>query len=160
MSTLTKWSPFKGSALLDPIHEMEEMQNRLASVFGRRLALKKDNGGEGFTLTEWIPPVDIAEDDKEYTVKVELPGMKKEDVHVNVEAGVLSITGERKVEKEEKDKKHHRSERMYGSFVRTFTLPDGTASDKVSAEFKDGVLTVHLPKDEKAKPKSIEVKVA
>ncbi len=78
------------------------------------------------------------EDDKEYTIKAELPGVNKEDVKVTVEGGVLSITGERKSEKEEKDKKYHRIERTYGSFVRSFTLPEGTASDKINAEFKDG----------------------
>jgi HSP20 family protein len=88
-----------------------------------------------------------------------LPGVNKEDVKVTVEGGVLSITGERKAEKEEKDKKYHRIERNYGTFVRSFTLPEGAASEKVSAEFKDGVLKVHLPKDETAKPKSIEVKI-
>jgi HSP20 family protein len=160
MNTLVKLNPFRGSSLWDPIREMEDMQNRAASVLGRRVALRKEEDEEGFTLTEWLPPVDIAEDEKEYTLKVELPGVKREDVRVSVEGGVLSLTGERKVEKEEKNKKHHRMERIYGSFVRTFTLPEGAAPDKISAEFKDGVLIVHLPKDEKAKPKSIEVKVS
>jgi HSP20 family protein len=156
MNALEKWNPFRGSSVWDPIREMEEMQNRL---FGRRLALKKNGGEEAITLTEWVPPVDIAEDDKEYTIKVELPEVKKEDVRVSVEGGVLSITGERKAETEEKNKKYHRIERSYGSFVRSFTLPEGVAGDRVNAEFKDGVLKVHLPKDESAKPKSIEVKI-
>ena len=160
MNALEKWNPLRGSSVWDPRREIEEMQNRVASLFGRRLPLKKDGGEEGFTLTEWIPPVDIAEDDKEYAIKVELPGVNKEDVRVSVEGGVLSISGERKAEKEEKNKKYHRIERTYGSFARSFTLPEGTASDKVSAEFKDGVLRVHLPKDEAAKPKSIDVKIA
>jgi HSP20 family protein len=103
--------------------------------------------------------VDIAEDDKEYTVKAELPGLSKENIKVSVEGGVLAITGERKVEKEEKDKKYHRIERSYGSFTRSFALPDDASGDKVSAEFKDGVLKVHLPKEEKAKSKSVEVKI-
>ena len=85
---------------------MEEMQNRL---FGRRLALKKDAGEEALTVAEWLPAVDIAEDDKEYTIKAELPGVNKEDVRVTVEGGVLTITGERKAEKEEKDNKYHRA---------------------------------------------------
>jgi len=157
MNTLEKWNPFRGSSPWDPIREMEEMQNRL---FGRKLSLKKDAGEEALTVAEWLPPVDIAEDDKEYTIKVELPGVNKEDVRVSVEGGVLSITGERKAEKEEKNKKYHRIERSYGSFARSFTLPEGAAGDKVSAEFKDGVLRVHLPKDEEAKRKSIEVKVS
>ncbi|MBV8225633.1 MAG: Hsp20/alpha crystallin family protein [Verrucomicrobia bacterium] len=148
------------SARWDPIRELEEMQNRLSSMFGRRLPLVRDGGEEEFTATEWSPPVDIAEDDKEYTLKAELPGMNKEDIKVSAEGGVLSITGERKIEKEEKHKKYHRIERSYGTFTRSFALPENTSADKVSAEFKDGVLKVHLPKDEKAKPKSVEVKVA
>ena len=86
--------------------------------------------------------------------------MKKEDVKVAVENGVLTISGERKSEKEEKNKKFHRIERAYGSFERSFIVPDDADADKVIAEFKDGVLRVHLPKSEKAKPKQIEVKVA
>ena len=86
--------------------------------------------------------------------------MKKEDVKVSVENGVLTITGERKFEKEENNKKYHRVERAYGSFVRCFALPEVADADKVNAEFKDGVLRAHLPKSGKAKPKQIEVKVA
>ncbi len=85
--------------------------------------------------------------------------MKKEDFKLKVEGGTLSISGERKEEKEEKDKKHHRVERSYGAFVRSFALPEVVLSEKVSAEFKDGILTVHVPKDEKAKPKAIVVVV-
>ena len=85
--------------------------------------------------------------------------MKKDDVKVTVENGVLNITGERKFEKEQKDKKYHRIERSYGSFFRSFTLPEGADGAKVSAEFKDGVLKVRLPKDGKAKGKALEVKV-
>ena len=108
MSALEKWNPFRGSTLWDPIRELEEMKNRLSSLFGRRSPLLRDSGEEQFTVTEWSPPVDIAEDDKEYTVKAELPGLNKENIKVSVEGGVLSIAGERKVEKEEKNKKYHR----------------------------------------------------
>ena len=159
MNALEKWNPFRAPALWDPIRELEDMQNRLSSLLGRRLPLLRDGGEEEFTVTEWLPPVDIAEDDKEYTVKAELPGMSKENIKVTVEASVLSITGERKVEKEEKSKKYHRIERSYGTFTRSFTVPDDASGDKVSAEFKDGVLKVHLPKEEKAKPKSVGVKI-
>jgi HSP20 family protein len=159
MNALEKWNPFRASGLWDPIRELEEMQKRLSSLLGRRSPLLGDSGEEEFTVTEWSPPVDIAEDDKEYTVKAELPGLNKENIKVSVEGGVLSIAGERKVEKEEKNKKYHRIERSYGSFTRSFTLPDDASGEKVSAEFKDGVLKVHLPKEEKAKSNSVEVKI-
>jgi HSP20 family protein len=104
--------------------------------------------------------VDITEDDREFLVKADLPDVKKEDVKVTVENGVLTLTGERKFEKEEKDKKYRRIERSYGTFLRSFTLPDAADGSKVSAEFKDGVLKVHLPKGEKARAKTVEVKLA
>jgi HSP20 family protein len=160
MSALTKWSPFRLSPLWDPLRELEEMRNRFFPVLDRRLPMLRSEPKEWFTPTEWMPPVDIEEDDREYLLKVELPGMKKEDVNLKVEGGTLSISGERKAEKEEKDKKHHRIERSYGAFVRSFALPEAVLTKKVSAEFKDGVLLVHLPKDERAKPKAIGVKVS
>ena len=159
MKTLEKWNPFRVTASWDPFRELEEMQNRLASLFGRRLPALQGRE-EVFGLTEWMPPVDISEDDKEYTLKAELPGMNKEDVKVTVENGVLSITGERKDEKEAKDKKYHRIERSYGSFIRSFALPEGALADKIGAEFKDGILKLHLLKDEKAKAKAVDVKIS
>jgi HSP20 family protein len=138
---------------------MEEMQNRFLTLFGRRWPMLRPQPDEEFALTEWLPPVDIEENDREYVIKAELPGMKREEVKLKVEGGTLTISGERKAEKEDKDKKYHRLERSYGAFQRSFTLPEGTLSEKISAEFKDGVLLVHLPKDEKAKPKAIEVTV-
>jgi HSP20 family protein len=104
--------------------------------------------------------VDISEDEQEYRIKAELPEVKKEDVKVTAEEGTLTIMGERKFEKEEQGRRHHRVERAYGSFGRSFSLPDDASPAKVSAEFKDGVLTVHLVKDEKAKLQHVEVKVA
>lgn len=150
MNTLTRWDPFKG---------FDELQNRFGTLLGRFPA-RTENGKETMTVAEWAPLVDITEDEKEFLIKAELPEVKKEDVKVTVENGVLAISGERKIEKEEKDKKYHRIERAYGSFMRSFTLPEGTDGAKINAEFKDGVLTVRLPKSEKAKPKSVEVKVA
>ena len=110
-------------------------------------------------VAEWAPLVDISEDEREYQIKAELPEVKREDVKVTAEEGTLTITGERRFAKEEKGKKYHRVERSYGSFVRNFSLPDDASAGKVSADFKDGVLTVHLAKTEKAKPQQIEVKV-
>ena len=160
MKTLSKWNPFNVPSGWDPFRELEEMQNRLSSFFGRRVPLVRDGGdGEEFALTTWAPRVDITEDDKEYAINAELPGVKKEDVKVSIENGVLSISGERKSEKEEKGKKYHRVEQTYGTFMRSFTLPEGSSGEKVNAEFRDGVLKVRLPKHEKAKAKPIEVKV-
>jgi len=150
MNTLIRWDPFK---------DMDELQSRLTKLFGLTPARTGNGGQELMTVSQWTPSVDIIEDEKEWLVKTELPEVKKEDVKVTVEDGVLTITGERKLEKEEKDKKYHRIERSYGNFLRSFTLPDGADGTKVNAEFKDGVLKVHLPKSEKAKPKAVEVKL-
>src|SRR5436309_3740613 len=131
MNTMTKWNPFK---------EMEDLENRLSTLFGRA-PVRRGNGEEEFiTMTEWAPLVDITEDDKEYLIKAELPEVKKDDVKVTVESGVLTISGERKFEREEKDKRYHRIERSYGSFTRSFNVPDDADDAKVAAEFKDGVL--------------------
>jgi HSP20 family protein len=155
MSTLSKWNLFHDPSTWDPFRELEEMQNRLSSFFGRRVPLLKGSGdGEEFTLTTRAPRVDITEDEKEYVIDAELPGVKKEDVKVSIENGVLSISGERKSEKEEKGKKYHRVEQTYGTFMRSFTLPEGSSGEKISAEFRDGILKVRLPKDEKGKSES------
>ncbi len=150
MSALTRW---------DPAKDIDELQNRVARIFGLAPGRGGNGDKESMTVTQWAPPVDITEDDKEWVVKADLPEVKKEDVKVTVEDGVLTITGERRFEKEEKDKKYHRIERSYGNFLRSFTLPDAADSSKVSAEFKDGVIKVRLPKNDRAKPKAIEVKV-
>lgn len=158
MSLLQKWSPFR-TTRWDPIREMEDLQDRMNRALG--LVSQRENGGqELISVSEWSPLVDITEDDKEYLIKAELPEVKKEAVKVSVDNGVLTITGERNYEHEEKTKKQHRIERSYGRFERSFTLPDDANGAKVSAEFTDGLLKVHAPKGENARPKSIEVKVA
>ena len=155
MIGLTKWIPVDQ---WDPFKELEAMENRLGLLFGR-LPGNRERKQEALALTQWAPLVDITEDTKEYVVKAELPEMKKEEVKVSVEDGVLSISGERSLEKEDNDRKYHRIERAYGSFSRSFTIPEGTDTAKVTAEFKDGVLKVHLPKNNKAAPKAVQVKV-
>jgi len=137
--------------------EMEAMSDRLNRLFGTP---RFGNGGkESLTVTDWAPAVDIQETEKEFLVKVELPEVKPEDVKVTVENGVLSIQGERRQEKEEKGNKFHRVERSYGTFLRTFVVPQDAEETRVAADFKEGVLRVHLPKAEKPRPKAIEVKV-
>jgi len=147
--TLVRWDPFR---------ELEDMSERLNRVFSRPSL--RNSGKENLTVADWMPTVDISETDGEYLIKAELPEVKKEDVKVTVENGVLTLQGERRQEKEEKSKRFHRVERSYGSFVRSFSLPESVDESSVKADYKDGVLNLHLPKSEKVKPKAIDVKVA
>jgi HSP20 family protein len=147
----------------DPFRELEEVSDRLNRVFGRSaLAATRaaDQSQEGFLSFDWAPSVDIVETPEAFEIKAELPEMKKEDVKVSVEDGQLRISGERKQEKEEKGKKFHRVERSYGSFMRSFALPENVDESKLSADYKDGVLNVRIPKADKPKPRSITVKVS
>lgn len=138
----------------DPLRDLENLSSRLSQFFG-----ETRSGDDTATLFSWSPAVDVAEDDKEYVVKADLPEVKKEDVRVNIQDGLLVVEGERKQEKEEKGKKFHRIERSYGKFVRRLGVPSDVDAAKVSAEYSDGVLRVHLPKAPSAKPASIDVKV-
>jgi HSP20 family protein len=150
MNTLTTWNPLR---------DLEEMQDRVLRSLGLGTNRRLAEGQQSITTAEWAPSVDISEDDQEYLIKAELPEVKKEDVKVAVENGVVTIKGERKLEKEEKNKKYHRIERSYGSFMRSFSVPEDAAPDKVSADFKEGVLLVRLAKCEEKRPKYIEVAV-
>ena len=156
MNPLTRWETFKTH--WHPIKELEEMEHRLASFFGRSPA-RSEGGKEEMTVAAWVPLVDITEDDKEYLIKAELPEVQKENVKLAVHDDVLTMTGERKYEKEETNKKVHRIERAYGSFTRNFMLPEDADEGKVTADFKDGVLKVHVPKSQKAKPQSTEIRI-
>ena len=122
MSALMRWDPFR---------ELEEVSDRLNRMFARPAT--RTNGKETMTVADWAPTVDISETDGEYQITAEIPDVKKEDVKVTVEDGVLTIQGERKQEKEEKGKRYHRIERSYGSFVRSFSLPDMIDEEKVKA---------------------------
>lgn len=140
----------------DPFRELEAMSTRLNRLFGSSPIAAEDADGFG----AWAPAVDVEETDKEYVIKADLPDIKKADVKVGIEDGVLTIEGERKQEKEEKGKKFHRVERTYGRFVRRLAVPSDVDQAQVAADFKDGVLNVRLPKSTNAKPRSVEVKVA
>lgn len=148
--SLVRWDPFR---------ELEDMTERLNRMFARS-STRTAGGKEHLTVADWIPTVDISETDQEYLIKAELPEVKKEDVKVTVEDGVLTIQGERHQEQEDKNRKYHRVERSYGTFMRSFTLPESVDEAGVKAEYKDGVLSLHLPKVEKVKPKAIEVRVS
>jgi HSP20 family protein len=147
---LVKWDPFR---------ELEDVSNRLNRLFGRAL-VKSEPAADILPLNDWTPTTDISETDTAYLIKAEIPGVNKEDVKVTLQDGMLTIRGERRQEKEEKDKKFHRIERSYGSFLRSFRMPDDADESAVKAEFKDGMLNVTLGKSEKARPKAIEVSVS
>jgi HSP20 family protein len=144
----------------NPLREMDEAQNRFNPFFLAGFPNRMGNGEiHSLAVADWSPEVDITEDDRGYLLKADLPEMKKDDVRVTVEDGILSVSGERKSEKEDQKKKFHRIERSFGTFRRSFTLPEDADSTKVTAEFRDGVLKVHLPTTAMARSKAIEVKV-
>jgi HSP20 family protein len=142
----------------DPFRELEEMSTRLNRFLGappRRVGEE-----DGAFFADWAPAIDVQETDIEYLMKADLPDVRKEDVKIDVKDRVLTIEGERKQEKEEQGKKFHRIERSYGKFVRRLALPTDVDEQKIAADFKEGVLNVHIPKAASAKPRSISVKVA
>jgi HSP20 family protein len=138
------WSPFR---------ELDDFFERYTRDLGRQgLSALGEN-------VQWRPSADIVENGKEYTIKADLPEVKKEDIDVKVDNGVLTLSGERRVEKSTDDEKEHRREAFYGRFSRSFSLPEDVDTTKITADCKDGVLKVHLPKTEAKKPKSIDIKV-
>ena len=139
----------------DPWREIDDMFHR----YTRAVGLPRTGSQPSLEPGEWTPQVDIAETDKEFVIKAEIPEVKKEDVKVTVENGILTIRGDRKQETEEKGKKFHRVERHYGSFTRSFTLPENVDAANIKASFKDGMLGLQIRKTAEAKPKSIDVKV-
>ena len=142
---LTRWNPFV---------ELDEIQQRLNRLFLDRTAKTGETN-----FADFMPAVDIEETDTEFIVKADLPEVKKEEIKVHVQEGVLTIEGDRKQQKEEKGKRFHKIERQYGRFVRRFALPIEVDAAKVRAEFKDGVLMVAVPKAPAVTPKMIDVKV-
>jgi len=142
----------------DPLRELEGLSSRLNRIFDGQMVNKLPEGNALFG--DWTPAMDIEETDGEYLLKTDLPAMKREEVKVGIADGVLTVEGERQQEKEEKGKKFHKIERSFGRFVRRVAVPTDVDQQKVSAEFKDGVLSVHLPKSASAKPRSVDVKIA
>lgn len=154
--TLIRWKPAHELARWPS--DLWNMQREINRVFDSFMqGGTQDDGSLGLSM--WTPAVDIVERENEYEVKVELPGVSKDDVKITLESNVLTIRGEKKQEREEKGENTHRVERSYGSFQRSFTLPTIVKSDKIDARYSDGVLAIILPKAEEAKPKQIEVKV-
>ncbi len=141
----------------DPFRELEDVSDRLSRMIARP---RNGNGAEQAALADWMPAVDIAETPSEYLLKVELPEMKKEDIKIHIENNVLSLEGERKLEREQSGKKFHRMERSYGRFMRSFGLPENVDSTKVRADYQEGVLAVHIAKTPLPGAKAIDIKVS
>ncbi|HEY5673290.1 MAG TPA: Hsp20/alpha crystallin family protein [Malonomonas sp.] len=147
---LTRWDPFR---------DVEDMFDRYTRSM--RLPMRMRHGQDLLSSgDDWSPRVDISETDSHFCIKAEVPGIKREDVKVSIEDGVLTLRGESKEEKEEKGRKYHRVERYYGAFSRSFALPQNIDENHIEANFKDGLLTLQVPKTQAEKPKSIEVKIA
>ncbi len=152
--TLIKYNP--GRDLL----EFEREFNKMFNSFGDRFGLTKSKETDAeYENAVWMPLTDIYEDKDKFTLKIDLPGIKKEDVKISYTNGNLNISGERVQESENKDAKCHRMEKSYGKYFRSFSLPELIQADKINAEFNNGQLTITVPKAEEAKPKEIEIKV-
>jgi HSP20 family protein len=142
----------------DPFRELTAMQDRINRIFGEAYTRRGDD--DVTNRGDWIPPVDIYQNDRqEIVIKAEMPGLRREDIDLRVENNTLTLKGERKRESEVKDEAYHRVERVHGVFARSFSLPATVDANKVSADYKDGILTVVLPMREEAKPRQIQVQV-
>lgn len=153
---IVKWNPSR--ELLD----FEREFNRMFQNFERHFGFKPSSEEEkesGYDNAVWMPLTDISEDNENYFLRLDMPGVNKNDVKISYSDGQLNISGERKFEKESKNMQYHRSERSFGKFYRSFTLPAKVQENRIEAEFKDGQLNITIPKSEEAKPKEIEIRV-
>jgi len=151
MTLLTRWEPFR------EFSTMQDRMNRMNRLF--RESYSPETPEEALTTTSFAPPVDIYEDEHNITLKLEVPGIDEKDIDVRVEGNTLTVHGERKIEKEEKEENFRRVERQYGSFTRSFTLPSSVDTGQVSANYEKGLLKIKLAKKAEAKPKQIKVNV-
>jgi HSP20 family protein len=143
----------------DPFREMSSLQDRVNRIFADAYTRREDD--DLMTRGSWVPPVDIFEtDNHELVIKAELPDVNRDDIHIKVENNTLTISGEKKTEREVKENQYRRVERNYGTFSRSFTLPQTVDANNIGAEYKNGVLTVRLPLREEAKPRQIQVQVS
>ena len=151
MTLLTRWDPFR------EFSTVQDRMNRMNRFF--RESYSPEGPEEALTTTSFAPPVDIYEDEHNITLKIDVPGIDENDIDVRIENNTLTLHGERKIEKEEKEENFRRVERQYGSFTRSFTLPSSVDPGQVSAHYDKGVLTINLTKKAEAKPKQIKVNV-
>lgn len=140
------------TAVATDIHNLQNQLHRLFEPFAR-------GADEDLVSGNWVPPVDVAETQEKIVVRAEAPGMRQEDIQIEFENGMLTIRGERKLDKSEQGLTYHRVERVYGNFSRSFTLPRSVDPEKIAASYRDGILQIDVPKKEEAKPKQIRIEV-
>ena len=145
---------------LEPFRDLGGLQDRINRLFEEGLVRLRPWTSEAIEDAAWSPAVDIVETENDIVLRADLPGVDPKDVDIQVENGTLTLKGERKFEKEVKNESYHRVERSYGSFARSFSLPNSISTEKVKAEFKDGLLTLTLPKREEAKPRTVKIDVS
>jgi len=148
MNAMTRWDPFR---------EIRTWNERMNRIFGSELPTRREED-ETLLSGAWMPPVDIVETKDKIALNIELPGFRENQVDLTIEDGVLTVKGERKLEKRSNEENYHRIERAYGSFVRSFTLPTAVEQNQISANFADGILHVEMPKREETKPKQIRIR--
>jgi HSP20 family protein len=141
------------------LNELMNLSKRLNGMLERRRPPQGDSE-ETMASADWVPLVDIVESEQEFELLAELPGVRKNDVKISVQNGILTLNGQREQDHEAKGVHYHRTERAYGRFTRNFAVPESVDEQKLSAEFREGLLRVRLPKAEKAKPRSVEVRVS
>ncbi len=146
MADLIRWSP---------VDDLFDIQDNINKVFGNYLSAR---GGQAKVIG-WMPPVDITESENEFLIKADIPGMKKEDIKISLDDNTLTISGERKEEKEEKGKNFVKKEKAFGSFMRSFSLPHSVDAKGIKASYKEGVLSVNVPKSEESKPREIKIDI-
>jgi len=148
MTVLTRWEPFR---------EATSLQDRMKRLFNEQFA--NIGSEESLAVGSFVPAVDVYEDEHAIQLKFEVPGLDEKEIDIRLENSVLTVKGERKIEKETKEENYRRVERRYGTFTRSFTLPNTVSSEKIHAAYDKGVLTISLPKTEAAKPKQIKIEV-
>ena len=143
----------------EPARELNSLQSEMNRLFNTFFDAPSGGGGNGGSLRRWIPPMDLVETEDQYVLRADLPGMTEDDINIELENNVLTVSGERKSEEEHKGEGYFRVERAFGTFARTLTLPDGVNADAVVASFEQGVLEVRIPKPEETKPRRVAISV-
>ena len=156
---ITRWEPFRGLRRWGPLGEISSLQREMDRLFNEYFGKMKGTEEEGLVARAWAPAMDIYETEEKLVLKAELPGLKKEDIDIRVQDNTFTLKGKKKFEKEVQQENYHRVERTYGTFQRSFTLPNTVKQEGIEATFKDGILEISLPKAEEARPKQIQVQV-